>query len=168
MMRSCRIDHSGKGSSVGRASAFQADCREFEPRPLLHGPVAQWIRAAGFYPVGRKFESCRGHHCLVYFERREHGECQPLFLWHPWFFLCYFFSGYLALLIQTMTPRKKGPSKYSLIAQWWSARLLTDRFEVRILVRELGEKMMFLLLFCLLTVYVLVVSGLFWVTRGKH
>jgi hypothetical protein len=31
------------GSSVGRASAFQADCRGFEPRPPLHGLVAQWI-----------------------------------------------------------------------------------------------------------------------------
>ena len=31
------------GSSVGRASAFQADCRGFEPRPPLHGLVAQGI-----------------------------------------------------------------------------------------------------------------------------
>ena len=31
------------GSSAGRASAFQADCRGFEPRPPLHGSVAQGI-----------------------------------------------------------------------------------------------------------------------------
>ena len=49
-MRFSRIDHSGKGSSVGRASAFQADCRGFEPRPLLHGPVAQWIKSSRFLP----------------------------------------------------------------------------------------------------------------------
>src|SRR5436305_14281884 len=29
-------------------------------------PVAQWIRADGFYPLGRRFESCRGR-----FERDE-------------------------------------------------------------------------------------------------
>ena len=38
------------GSSVGRASAFQADCRGFESRPPLHGPVAQWITSSRFLP----------------------------------------------------------------------------------------------------------------------
>lgn len=27
-----------------------------------YAPVAQWIRAPGFEPGGRRFESCRGYH----------------------------------------------------------------------------------------------------------
>ena len=28
-----------------------------------YASVAQWIRAVGFYPMCRGFESCRGRHC---------------------------------------------------------------------------------------------------------
>ena len=59
MTQSCGIDHSGEGSSVGRASAFQADCRGFKPRLSLHGPVAQGtehqpskLLVTGSNPVG--------------------------------------------------------------------------------------------------------------------
>jgi hypothetical protein len=31
----------------------------------VRAPVAQWIRVAGFEPVGRKFESCRVYHEII-------------------------------------------------------------------------------------------------------
>lgn len=32
---------------------------------MTRAPVAQWIRVAGFEPVGRKFESCRAYHYKI-------------------------------------------------------------------------------------------------------
>jgi hypothetical protein len=34
------------------------------PSHRLSVPLAQWIRAAGFYPAGRGFESFTGHHFI--------------------------------------------------------------------------------------------------------
>lgn len=43
------------------------------PPPLMGvALVARWIRADGFYPSGRRFESCRGH------ESRAGERCDPV------------------------------------------------------------------------------------------
>lgn len=59
------------GSSVGRASAFQADCRGFESRLPLHGPVAQWITSSRFLPCRSQVRILPGSPTILT-RRKEH------------------------------------------------------------------------------------------------
>ena len=72
----CRVGGRGFGSRTGRqglraALATAPDCKSGALRGLrgstpwqptmVFAPLAQWIRAAGFYPAGRPFESVTRH-----------------------------------------------------------------------------------------------------------
>ena len=50
-----RIERSNNGSD----EALKLVSKRKQRSALRRAPVAQWIRVAGFEPVGRKFESCR-------------------------------------------------------------------------------------------------------------
>lgn len=45
------------GGQVGYVPACKAEPSGFDPHSVVHASLAQWTRAAGFYPAGRGFES---------------------------------------------------------------------------------------------------------------
>lgn len=60
-----------KYTEKSRSESAPAYCLPFVSERAIfsaffaHAPLAQWIRATGFGPVGRRFESFRGHQTLT-------------------------------------------------------------------------------------------------------
>ena len=46
---------------TGKASPYRIE------GPQVRGRLAQWVRASGLHPEGRRFEPCIAHHRLLHF-----------------------------------------------------------------------------------------------------